>query len=490
MAKYIKTEEGYKALEELDVATIELIDKVQIAADNAQIAANKAQTAANNAQTAADSKMNANNPIGTGSFSMNRTNGVYIGTNSTTIGTSNVAKAANQLTTGQYNAYSNISYIPDKLKSYASLKSILIYLHHNVWYSKKCYITDDDHGILEDAEYLYFTSNASDIRNQMLELYNEIGAFWFGLHTSLTENHEGYTFDIFYYDGTIDPSNNADRAEYRLYRLADFDSKPITHEANNYSFIVGNGTSDTERSNAHTLDWNGNAWYSGDVYTGSTSGKNKDEGSKKLATEEYADNVAASKIAAPTTAAIGQTIRVSEVDNTGKPTAWEAVDLVNKEEWTLIADAAVEEEVQSLVYTFADTPLKKMTVMIDTPAASADTTYCPVIIGTAKDGNPNFYTVKFYPKAIPTKLAATTVIVVEFVEVGENVYTSVETTYQPLRGTAIENIGNGSPITSHITRHYVDAYKDQPYPNITRFSIETYATFPVGTTIKIIGVRA
>ena len=54
-----------------------------------------------------------------------------------------------------------------------------------------------------------------------------------------------------------------------------------------YSHIVGNGTASDNRSNAHTLDWSGNAWYSGDVYVGSTSGTNKDEGSKKLATEEY-----------------------------------------------------------------------------------------------------------------------------------------------------------------------------------------------------------
>lgn len=51
--------------------------------------------------------------------------------------------------------------------------------------------------------------------------------------------------------------------------------------------IVGNGSSGSSKSNAHTLDWNGNAWYSGDVYVGSTSGTNKDAGSKKLATENY-----------------------------------------------------------------------------------------------------------------------------------------------------------------------------------------------------------
>ena len=54
--------------------------------------------------------------------------------------------------------------------------------------------------------------------------------------------------------------------------------------------IVGNGSSDSNKSNAHTLDWKGNAWFAGDVYTGSTSGKNKDEGSKILATKEYVDS--------------------------------------------------------------------------------------------------------------------------------------------------------------------------------------------------------
>jgi hypothetical protein len=54
--------------------------------------------------------------------------------------------------------------------------------------------------------------------------------------------------------------------------------------------IVGNGNHEINRSNAHTLDWNGNAWFAGDVYTGSTSGTNKDAGSKVLATKEYVDS--------------------------------------------------------------------------------------------------------------------------------------------------------------------------------------------------------
>ena len=43
---------------------------------------------------------------------------------------------------------------------------------------------------------------------------------------------------------------------------------------NKYAHIVGNGTSngtDINRSNAHTLDWDGNAWYQGDIRVGGTS---------------------------------------------------------------------------------------------------------------------------------------------------------------------------------------------------------------------------
>ena len=39
----------------------------------------------------------------------------------------------------------------------------------------------------------------------------------------------------------------------------------IDNSDGKYAIIVGNGTSDTARSNAHTLDWEGNAWFSGTV---------------------------------------------------------------------------------------------------------------------------------------------------------------------------------------------------------------------------------
>ena len=40
---------------------------------------------------------------------------------------------------------------------------------------------------------------------------------------------------------------------------------------NKYAHIIGNGTSISTRSNAHTVDWDGNAWYKGKIYIGGSS---------------------------------------------------------------------------------------------------------------------------------------------------------------------------------------------------------------------------
>lgn len=48
----------------------------------------------------------------------------------------------------------------------------------------------------------------------------------------------------------------------------------VIDSACTYAHIVGNGSSNTARSNAHTLDWNGNAWYQGEVKGASLSTEN------------------------------------------------------------------------------------------------------------------------------------------------------------------------------------------------------------------------
>ena len=62
----------------------------------------------------------------------------------------------------------------------------------------------------------------------------------------------------------------------------------IADTAGNYAHIVGNGTALT-RSNAHTLDWNGNGWFAGDVYVGGTG--QDDAAAKKVLTEGAAHDI-------------------------------------------------------------------------------------------------------------------------------------------------------------------------------------------------------
>lgn len=55
-----------------------------------------------------------------------------------------------------------------------------------------------------------------------------------------------------------------------------------------YAHIVGNGTGpDASSSNAHTLDWSGNAWYAGDIRVGGTSYADADV----LTTKTYVDSL-------------------------------------------------------------------------------------------------------------------------------------------------------------------------------------------------------
>lgn len=57
---------------------------------------------------------------------------------------------------------------------------------------------------------------------------------------------------------------------------------------NRYAHIVGNGSSNTARSNAHTVAWDGTGWFQGNVKVGGTG--QDDTNAKNLATEDYVNN--------------------------------------------------------------------------------------------------------------------------------------------------------------------------------------------------------
>lgn len=53
----------------------------------------------------------------------------------------------------------------------------------------------------------------------------------------------------------------------------------VADSQNKYAYIVGNGVSNINRSNAHTLDWNGVPWYRGRPQFGGTA---QDQGSQTV----------------------------------------------------------------------------------------------------------------------------------------------------------------------------------------------------------------
>ena len=129
------------------------------------------------------------------------------------------------------------------------------------------------------------------------------------------------------------------------YNIEDAESK--------YAHIVGNGTANWERSNAHTLDWNGVGWFQGGLQVG---GNAQDDG--------------ACYVPAVPTAQLGQTIVVKSVDDNGKPTEWECVDTPKLDEDRVneLIDAKVSQET---VNAMIDEKVNQLNInaMIDTKLA-------------------------------------------------------------------------------------------------------------------------
>lgn len=204
-----------------------------------------------------NNKMNIVNPTGTGSFSLNRKNGTIIGNNS-------FAEGYNTTASGEYSHAEGHDTTASQKEAHAEGQKTIA------------------SGQTSHAEGCF--SVASGVNSH---------AEGYGTNATTYYTHaEGYCTkangEASHAEGTYTIASNNDQHVQGKYNIAD----TATDENKMLAHIVGNGTNEnTGRSNAHTLDWSGNAWFSGEVYVGSTSGTNKDNGSKKLATEEFVNNL-------------------------------------------------------------------------------------------------------------------------------------------------------------------------------------------------------
>lgn len=148
-----------------------------------------------------DTKMNIIDPTGTGSISINRKTDSIIGQKSSTFGNNNIASGNNSFAEGSEN---------------------------------------EAKGLQSHVEGAYCSTGAN-APNSHAE----------GLRTQ-AKNSQSHAEG----NGTI--ASKPNQHVQGKWNIEDTSNPGFAH-------IVGNGTSDTNRSNAHTLDWKGNAWYAGQV---------------------------------------------------------------------------------------------------------------------------------------------------------------------------------------------------------------------------------
>lgn len=75
----------------------------------------------------------------------------------------------------------------------------------------------------------------------------------------------------------------------------------VDDQNGDYAVIVGIGSGENNRANGHTIDWNGNAWYSGSVKAGTQQNPAAVTYANDLVTKQYFDNNAAAFPSNPAT---------------------------------------------------------------------------------------------------------------------------------------------------------------------------------------------
>ena len=248
MAQYIKTEEGYKGLEESISAVT-------------------------------DNKMDKTNPTGTGSFSMNRKADTVIGTNSHAEGLSTTASGYSSHAEGESTTASGGRSHAEGYSTTASGD----HSHAEGYRTTASEYSSHAEGAGTTASG--YCSHAEGYETTASGSYSHAEGY-----RTTASGHYSHAEGA---DTTVSGERSHAEGDGTT-ASGDFSHVQgkynIEDTSNKYADIIGNGTFG-KRSNAATVDWEGNAWYAGDLYTGSTSGTNKDEGSKKLATEEYVNSV-------------------------------------------------------------------------------------------------------------------------------------------------------------------------------------------------------
>ena len=252
-------------------------------------------------------KMDKINPTGTGSFSMNRVEGSTIGTNSVALGTECFASGEYCYAEGWRSAsgnYGEFSIDSSSIGNETINDKTMIYLEVS-------YSGDTFPILVGDSIYIYIGSDYS-IKSSVQSISNTDNSYTYRLYVDEYEsinsiiNNMPSSFEvaIIYVDNNLEickcshaegaytiASGGGSHAEggsttasgmfshtegYGTIASSYFQHVQgqynIEDTSSTYAHIVGGGSDDSNRKNIHTLDWNGNAVFSGDVTATDSNG--------------------------------------------------------------------------------------------------------------------------------------------------------------------------------------------------------------------------
>lgn len=225
------------------------INTIKVVADNA-----------NAAVGIIDKKMDSENPVGSGSFSMGRKNDTIIGINSHAEGHETEASGNYSHAEGYHTAaFGEGSHAEGGVTT-----AFGNYSHAEGWNTTASEYYSHAEG--DGTTASEFGSHAEGHGTTADGMYSH--AEGYGTTASGYGSHaEGYGTTAFgdcshaEGDGTT-ASGDCSHVQGK-YNIDDVDAEG--NALNTYAHIVGNGNDSYSASNAHTLDWQGNAWYQGSV---------------------------------------------------------------------------------------------------------------------------------------------------------------------------------------------------------------------------------
>ena len=275
-----------------------------------------------------EGKMNAENPVGTGSFSMNRKAGTVIGNYSHAEGYGTTASGIGSHAEGYGTTapcdYSHVEGRNNIIDFDYTLIPITFGNTSMFVFSKSApYYLSTEYEVNFNGEFVLINPILVD-GNTLKSQWKQYAGYYVLFNQNFSTNGSRKIYrlakDISSGQKSLcmlpggDTGNFTNNYEYVFYSKPEVWDVRITYY---HAHIVGNGISDAERSNAYTLDWNGVGWFQGGLQVG---GNAQDDGAKNVLLEGDA-------IPIPENATVGQTISVKSVDENGKPVEWETTNI-------------------------------------------------------------------------------------------------------------------------------------------------------------------